>query len=178
MRALSKLEKRNIALAVVVTILLVAVDYFVKVIAYRDLRGGPAYSYFGNFITFEYAENRGAFLSLGATLSESGRFWIFVIGVFFILGFCVWSLAKSLKHTPSVVALALVIAGGIGNLIDRVVQGFVVDYVHMGLLGLRTGVFNVADVAISGGLLVLVALQYSSAADEKTKPIRGKPSAR
>jgi signal peptidase II len=83
-----------------------------------------------------------------------------------------------LKHTPSVVALALVIAGGIGNLIDRVVQGFVVDYVHMGLLGLRTGVFNVADVAISGGLLMLVALQYSSAADEKTKPIRGKPSAR
>jgi len=169
LRTLEKVEKRNIVLAILVTILLVVVDQVVKVIAARGLRGQPGFSYLGNFITFEYAENRGAFLSLGAQLSETGRFWIFVIGVFFILGFCIWSLVKSLRHTPSVIALALVIAGGVGNLIDRVVQGYVVDYVHMGLFGLRTGVFNVADVAISGGLLLLVALQYSPGAEEAAK---------
>jgi signal peptidase II len=169
LRPLAKIEKRNIVIAIAVTILLVVVDQVVKVIAARGLRGQPSFSYLGNFITFEYAENRGAFLSLGASLSETGRFWIFVIGVFFILGFCVWSLVKSLRHTPSVVALALVIAGGIGNLIDRVVQGYVVDYVHMGLFGLRTGVFNVADIAISGGLLLLVGLQYSPGAEEAAK---------
>lgn len=173
MAALGKIEKRNIWLAILVTIALVVIDQAVKVVALRGLRGQPSFSYLGNFITFEYAENRGAFLSLGASLSETGRFWIFVIGVFFILGFCIWSLVKSLRHTPSVVALALVIAGGVGNLIDRVVQGYVVDYVHMGVWGLRTGVFNIADVAISGGLLLLVGLQYAPGADEATKPTRG-----
>lgn len=166
MAALNKLEKRNLGIALFVTIFFIVVDQIVKLVAYRSLRGQPGFSYLGNFITFEYAENRGAFLSLGAQLSDSARFWIFVIGVVLILAFCVYSLWKSILHTPSVVALALVISGGIGNLIDRVAQGYVIDYVHMGLGGIRTGVFNVADVAISGGLLLLVFLQYSGSAEE------------
>ena len=160
-------EKRNAALAAFLVVFFIVVDQLVKVMAYRDLRGRPRLSYLNDFIVVEYAENRGAFLSLGAALSESARFWVFVVGVGAILAFCVYSLAKSLKHTPSVVALALVISGGIGNLIDRVMQGYVIDYVHMGFSGLRTGVFNVADVAISGGLLLLVGLQYANPTEAK-----------
>lgn len=153
-------HKKNIALAAGLIIILTLLDQWVKYLAVAYLKGQRGYAYFGDFIHIEYAENRGAFLSLGASLSDETRFWVFVFGVVLILAFCLYSLFRSLAHTPSVVAYSLVIAGGIGNLVDRALQGYVVDYIHMGFGFLRTGVFNVADVAISAGLLYLIYLQY------------------
>lgn len=167
MRTLSKVEKRNLFLAAALAVFLVVVDQWVKVLAVAGLKGYSAHSYLGGTVVVEYAENRGAFLSLGATLSEDARFWVFVCGVAFILAFCLYSMARSLSHTASSMAFALVIAGGIGNLIDRIAQGYVVDYIHMGFGGVRTGVFNVADVAISAGLILLMFFQYKTPPDKK-----------
>lgn len=158
--------RRNLSIAAVIVVVLVAIDQWAKIWAYHHLRGQLGYSYFDNFVRVEYAENRGAFLSLGAGLTEEMRFWVFVVGVAFILGFCLYSLWRAREDFWSSFAFALVIAGGVGNLIDRVAQGFVIDYVHMGFATLRTGVFNVADVAISGGLILLVALQYLRPGDD------------
>lgn len=153
-------HKKNLAVAGALILALIVLDQWVKALAVTHLRGQQGFTYFGDFIHIEYAENRGAFLSLGASLSDEARLWVFVFGVVLILAFCLYSLFRSLAHTPSVVAYSLVIAGGIGNLVDRAIQGYVVDYIHMGFGFLRTGVFNVADVAISGGLLYLIFLQY------------------
>jgi signal peptidase II len=60
-----------------------------------------------------------------------------------------------------VLAVSLVFAGGVGNLIDRIIHnGFVVDFINIGIGPIRTGIFNVADVAVMGGsiLLCLAAL--------------------
>jgi signal peptidase II len=155
-------NKKNLCVAGGLILALILLDQWVKALAVSYLRGREGFSYFGDFIQIEYAENRGAFLSLGAGLSEEARLWVFVFGVVLILAFCLYSLFRSLAHTPSVVAYSLVIAGGIGNLVDRAIQGYVVDYIHMGVGFLRTGVFNVADVAISAGLVYLIFLQYRS----------------
>lgn len=153
-------HKKNLAVASVLILVLIVLDQWVKALAVTHLKGRQGFTYFGELVHIEYAENRGAFLSLGASLSDEARLWVFVFGVVLILAFCLYSLFRSLAHTPSVVAYSLVIAGGIGNLVDRALQGYVVDYIHMGVGFLRTGVFNVADVAISGGLLYLIYLQY------------------
>jgi len=53
---------------------------------------------------------------------------------------------------------ALIVGGGVGNLIDRLVHhGCVVDFIHLAIGPVRTGVFNLADVTITGGVLLLVA---------------------
>jgi signal peptidase II len=158
---------RNLWLALGTTALVVVLDQWAKVLAVQYLKGALAKVYLGGFVVVEYAENRGAFLSLGANLSEAARLWIFVIGVFAILIFCIVSLWKSLPHLPTSFAYALVIAGGLGNLIDRIQQGYVVDYVHMGFSWLRTGVFNIADMAISLGLILLLFMQYFSKSPEE-----------
>ncbi len=55
-------------------------------------------------------------------------------------------------------AVALILAGGMGNLIDRVLQdGVVVDFINVGIGPVRTGIFNVADVAITSGVIILLA---------------------
>jgi signal peptidase II len=65
-------------------------------------------------------------------------------------------------HAIQVVALSLIIGGGVGNLIDRVFNhGAVIDFLNLGVGSLRTGIFNAADVQILTGigLLLLQSLQ-------------------
>jgi signal peptidase II len=64
------------------------------------------------------------------------------------------------------VALVLVLAGGVGNQLDRVLQaGLVTDFINLGVGPLRTGIFNVADVAITCGAIGLIASWRGKSAD-------------
>jgi signal peptidase II len=77
-----------------------------------------------------------------------------------LVGVTLFLFLKTRIPTPVAAALSLILCGGIGNLIDRIVRdGRVVDFMNMGIGTLRTGVFNVADLGIVGGLLLLVVLE-------------------
>lgn len=146
----------------VVIVVLVAVDQATKSIAQRSLAGEPARVFLGGAVRIDYAENVGSFLSLGASLPAEARFWIFtVFSTALVVGLAVYALRAS-ADTPLLVYLGigLVIAGGVGNLIDRLTHdGRVVDFMQLRVGPLRTGVFNVADVALMVGIgLVLLAL--------------------
>lgn len=144
---------------VVATIVFVCLilDQWTKVLAERYLAGHPTRTYLGDTFRLLYLENRGAFLSLGAGLPESVRHWVFVVGVaVIVLALLVMLLRETRLTTLEVVAFSLVIAGGIGNLIDRVSFGVVRDFMNMGIGSLRTGVFNVADVAITTGAVIIL----------------------
>ena len=108
----------------------------------------------------EYAENNGAFLSLGANLDPNTQYWVFTILVSAVLlGLFLFALRFSHKITlPLLIALALYLGGGLGNLIDRFTNnGHVVDFMSVGVGPLRTGIFNVADMAImAGGIIFLI----------------------
>ena len=110
----------------------------------------------GGLLHFTYAENPGAFLSLGAGLRPEVRFWVFVIlGAAALAG----ALAFALKNKPGwleLFAAALVIGGGCGNLIDRINLGNVRDFAQIHLWQFRTGIFNLADAAIMLGCLLLI----------------------
>jgi signal peptidase II len=115
-------------------------------------------------IRLQYIENRGAFLSLGASLSAGFRFWIFTVlvalALIVMLFYSVRS--KTLPRLPAV-GLSLLIGGGTSNLIDRLIyDGAVIDFLNVGIGGLRTGIFNMADVAIVAGAGLLL---YSTLGD-------------
>jgi len=152
--------KLKLLVSAMIILISVVVDQAVKFLAANTLKGRPGLSYLGDTIRLEYAENTGAFLSLGAQLDQGTRTVLFVLGVVVIIGFCVAWLVKSAHKWLTVVALAAVISGGIGNLIDRVWRGSVIDFIYMGIGPVHTGVFNVADIAITGGLLVMLYDQY------------------
>ena len=118
--------------------------------AAEALRGMPPREYARGTVVLMYAENRGAMLSLGAGLPEHARFIVFTAGVGLILAALAGVLLFASGLTRMrVVGLSLIIAGGGNNLFDRLTNdGRVVDFVMLGAAGLRTGIFNVADVAI------------------------------
>jgi signal peptidase II len=124
--------------------------------------------YLGGLFILEHAENPGAFLSLGADMTKAWRFWIFsgVVGGGLLYACYYIIRRKNLGLVPTI-ASALVIAGGFGNLIDRLARGTVTDFMNFGFGSLRTGIFNVADIAITVGALLLVALSFRDSSKQE-----------
>lgn len=122
------------------------------------LQGGNSIST-GDLIQFVLAENPGAFLSLGASLPEAIRHGLLTVGVVFCL---TWVLAYLLR-APRMrlfcfLGLALVWAGGMSNLIDRVWRGgLVTDFLIVQIGPWHTGIFNIADFAVVVGILLFAA---------------------
>ena len=137
----------------------VGCDQATKRLAFVSLRTSPARSYLGDIFRLEYTENRGAFLSLGANLGEGVRASVFTgaVGVF-LLGLLAYAAANKKLKALQIVAYALTLGGGWSNWIDRFVRhGQVVDFMNLGIGPvLRTGIFNVADLAIVAGIVLLV----------------------
>lgn len=135
----------------------VACDQTSKWLAVSMLEDVGPYSFLGGAVTFLYTENSGAFLGLGADLEATTRFWLFVVGVSLLLGLFGYRLVAAASRLEAL-GWAFVVGGGLGNLIDRLVNGgYVVDFLRVGVGGLRTGVFNLADAAVVLGLAALLA---------------------
>jgi signal peptidase II len=113
------------------------------------------HEYLAGTLRFEYAENNGGFLSLGATLPARMRLSIFTFGATLLLGLVAVVLWKYSWDSLTAAGLSLTLAGGASNLFDRVVHGSVVDFVNVGIGPIRTGIFNIADVAICTGLIIV-----------------------
>ena len=131
-------------------------DRITKQAARTKLMGAPTQSYFAGTVQLEYAENTGAFLSLGSQLPEWARTTLLRVGVALALAALV---LIALKYQWSGFALAgasLTFAGGVSNLLDRIFRGSVVDFMSIGVGPIRTGIFNVADVAIIVGGVLLI----------------------
>lgn len=133
-------------------------DHATKHIAQLALDGSRGVSWAGDALRFELASNPGAFLSLGANLPEGIRELLLVFGVPLLLaGLCAVLLREPSVRGREILALGLIVGGGLANWLDRVLHdGAVTDFVSLGLGPLRTGIFNVADLAIVAGLLLLV----------------------
>ncbi|MFA6979224.1 MAG: signal peptidase II [Ignavibacteriaceae bacterium] len=137
---------------------LVGCDYSSKNIAKDKLKGQPVHSYLGGNIELVYAENSGGLLSLGNDLPNNLRVLIFKI--FVTLAMCLlffYTVLKKGIRKWSLVALILIISGGVGNLIDRIMnEGKVVDFIVMSLNNFHTGIFNIADVYVTIGIIILI----------------------
>lgn len=143
-------------------------DRFTKYLAVLHFKGKPALIYFNDFFRFQYAENRGAFLGLGSGFPEWLRIWVMIIFVGVILA---WLLKYTwFNHQINLAGLiggTLIIGGGFSNWIDRVLNhGIVVDFMNMGIGGLRTGIFNIADMAIMAGLAFFIFAGQNESGDE------------
>lgn len=148
---------KRIILILVVLVSCVGCDKATKLIAVSVLPEAKVFSYFGDTVRLQLVYNRGAFLSLGSSLPEFWRQWFFMTWTGFLL---LCALAYAFLWKPGrplmVLAIALVFAGGVCNLFDRIAYGgLVVDFLNVGIGHVRTGIFNVADIAITVGALIL-----------------------
>lgn len=174
-------------LIVVVGILVVSIvlDHATKWWAVSGLQNAPGqpWRYLDDLFRIQYAENTGAFLSLGGELSPTLRRLLLVgMNSLILLGVTGVLLFKRGLNASLVWGLALILGGGIGNLIDRIFRdGIVVDFMNVGLpwgpFPIRSGIFNVADLAIVGGLVLLLARELFGPRADNPDASRGEERA-
>ncbi len=142
--------------SIIVTAVLVALDQWSKYLATRYLIGSGTVVVVPYFLGLRYVENTGAAFSM---LSNSTNFLIVVTAVaLVVMAYMFW--VKKYGEPFERFCFTLIIAGGIGNMIDRVLNGFVVDYFEF--LFMNFAVFNVADVYVCTGIaLYTVYVAYT-----------------
>jgi signal peptidase II len=165
-------NRSNAALFWPITVAVVAADVVTKAIAERTLLRGIPREVVGDSVRLTLVYNPGA--AFGLNLGAQSR-WIFAALTRVALAILV-RLYRTTRPADAarVVALALVCAGALGNLFDRVRSPFgVVDFLDVGLGDSRWPTFNVADMAVSVGaaLLAWVLWQEDRAARSVTAPL-------
>jgi signal peptidase II len=147
-------RRARLFLILLVLVACASADQVTKRLARESLAGRPPIDLLGGVLHLEYAENPGAFLSLGAGLPPLTRVLLLTVGVVPILaGALVYLLRSPSLSRAQLVGLSLVIGGGFGNLADRLLRGgLVVDFAVLRIGPLHTGVFNIADVALMAGI--------------------------
>jgi len=130
---------------------LVALDQWIKVRMTWALAPptGQARVLVPDMIGLRYTENTGISFSLFGN-SEAAMRVVTVLTALVMLAGVVWLLLGRIRGAALLSGAALILAGGVGNLADRLAQGFVVDYIE--LLFVRFAIFNFADICITCGV--------------------------
>ena len=148
--------KRLLQILLIVMIVVI-LDRVSKELAIHFLKYEPAKNYLAGFFRLTYAENTGAFLSLGAKTTG----WLKYLALYFfplvlLLGLFFYILLDKNKDWIPTFAMSMVLGGGLSNVFDRLTIGKVTDFMVMSLGSLHTGVFNIADVFIMFGLFLIL----------------------
>ena len=163
---------KKFVLPLVIMVLVILSDRMTKVWAVETLKGYPSQSYLGDSFRIIYAENEGAFLSLGSDLPENVRFWVLAVIPILALGYFGFTLFFNNEVGPwQRIAFAFIIAGGGSNIIDRILEGKVVDFLNIGIGDFRSGIFNIADMAIMAGLFLILPMAFKSSAPKEKESV-------
>jgi signal peptidase II len=150
-------DRKKYALCTLAIAVLVILDQVTKKLAEYHLTGKGEIKVFGDYIILLYIRNRGAFLSFGHELGQVVWMTAFIIiPVIVLCALSAYIIIKKMTGTFYLTVWVLVLSGGLGNLIDRVLYGNVIDFMNIGIGSVRTGIFNVADLYMVAFTAILV----------------------
>jgi len=145
--------------SIIIFISIVALDQLSKFLIF----GLPARSIIGELLWFQSEKNTGAAFSM---FSGNNVFFIIITSVACVaLGYLLFS-KKFMTHKLEKISLALVLAGAISNLVDRILFSYVRDFIYLKFINFA--VFNVADAAITiGSILLIISILFLNQKDTK-----------
>lgn len=139
--------------------LLLALDQYTKHLAILKLKGNSAYVLIDGVLELQYLENRGSAFGM----LQNQKFFILFVGIIFmaVLFFFLLRIPAQKKYRIIHILIAMIIAGGVGNMVDRLRFDYVVDFISFVLINYP--IFNVADICIvvaTIGLFILFLFVY------------------
>lgn len=149
-------QKKSCIIASISIILLVIFDQFTKYLALAKLKGKESVDIIKNVLELEYLENRGA--AFGMLQNQRVFFVILTVAMLVGIVYLFLKTPKTVKYLPIRICAIFITAGAIGNLIDRILRGFVVDFIYFSLIDFP--IFNVADIYVTVTFFVLILLMF------------------
>lgn len=155
------MKKKSLFILVVILILTI-IDQIIKYLVVSNISIGTEKVIIDNFLKFIYIRNTGAAFGI---LSGNIIFLIFitVLLIFYIVN----EMKKNINNNLSLLSFSLILSGAFGNLIDRVVRGYVVDYISFTLFSREMSVFNLADTYITIGVILLIYIIIKEGKNER-----------
>ena len=152
----------------VVAALLIVADQVTKILAVTFLKNQPSYPLWEGVFEFQYCENPGIAFSM-----LEHKQWLFVpVTCLVMVVLATMILRSDLRRSKLFTfSCALILAGGIGNLIDRIAYGYVVDFLYFKLIDFP--IFNFADCCVVVGAIVLFAYLMFGCKDSDFTNLRG-----
>ena len=157
------IKNKKILLIIFIILISICIDQIVKQIVIKNVFNSSIQIIKG-VLNFTYVENTGGAYGIG-----SNNILIFIIINIIILGILMkFAISKREEiDTISLIAISLIIAGGMGNLIYRVARGYVVDFVDINQV-LKYPVFNIADIfVVTGCIVIAIELIYRTIKSRK-----------
>ena len=128
----------------------IGLDQLTKWLAVVYLQGEPSFPLWKDVLHFTFVKNEGAAFGM-----LSNQRWVFMVfSTIAILGLCVYLFGFRPKSRYVQITLAMIVGGGIGNMIDRFLLGYVIDFIDFTLINFA--VFNVADSFVTVGAFMLM----------------------
>lgn len=155
-------KKKHIWCAVMI-IFIVAFDQITKYFAQKYLSGGNVVPFLKGIVQFHYAENDGMAFSM-----FSGAKWFFIVITAAACAAALWYLfSDKCKSLWLYWSIGVIVSGGLGNLIDRIAYGYVIDFIEP--VFMNFAIFNIADCAVSlGAASMFMYLIFDMTKKEKT----------
>lgn len=158
-----KHTKKHISCMIMI-VLIIAFDQITKYFASLKLADGSVAKFIPGVVQFKYAENTGMAFSM-----LSGARWVFIaLTVIVCVGVFYYLFSNRCKSLWLYWSLGVILSGGIGNLIDRIRFGYVVDFIEPTFVNFA--IFNIADCAVTCGAVVLVGYLLYDAFKDVKKP--------
>ncbi len=157
-----------VLLIIVVGIILTVADQLLKIWAISSLEPVGSITVIENIFSLTYVENRGAAWGM----MSGAKWYLIIMPIVIIVAAIAYLIIKKLSDPLLLWSVSLIVSGGLGNLIDRIFRGFVVDYLHATFIDFP--VFNLADccITIGAGLLILYVI-LSEIKERKEKKLGG-----
>ena len=146
----------------------IVIDRVSKLFVEAKMNLGQEIELIGHKFILKYVKNEGAFLGMGSDLNPTLRILLLLVLPVAVLAYVTYYILKNKDMDKlSLIAFCCIIGGGIANVFDRLAYGEVTDFFFIDLGGVfRTGIFNVADMSVTFGLLALILSNFL-----KKKPI-------
>ncbi len=163
-----KISKRSIFIFSVI-IITIAIDQISKIWIRANVIKGSTSDIIGDYFTLHNVENKGAFLGMGSELNDTLRIILLLVLPVVVLAFVLRHILKDKSlDNFSLFAFSGIIGGGIANVFDRIAFGKVTDFWHIDLGGMfKTGIFNVADLFVTTGMIILVIASFRKKKTDK-----------
>ena len=129
-------------------------DQWTKLLVLTHLKGHDSYIVIKNVFELYYLENRGA--AFGIFQGKRVIFLIITIIILLFLAYCFWRIPYTRKYATLRGVLVLIAAGAVGNFIDRMYNGYVVDFFYFKVINFP--IFNVADIYVTCSAIFLAVL--------------------
>lgn len=115
----------------------------------------------GSFFTLIRVENSGAFLGMGSELSYIPKLILLIIfPIVVLVAVSIYTYMDKKLDNLSLVGFSLIIGGGVANIFDRVVYGSVTDFLYINLGFFKTGIFNIADLSVTTGMILILIASF------------------